>query len=132
MVRRPRLCLLGNLSALFVWLEGHRRAFDPFLVWTWGGSRAIDNAITEFPYFTGLYADLHAHVVALPLTVADHRHLPGHRNDPLPEIAGRLPMSRGLDSALALLLGTLSATNAWDVPVYAALAVHPFSWRPRV
>ena len=64
------LCLLGNLSALHRLLEGIPARFDPFLFWTWGGSRAIDNVITEFPYFTGLYADLHAHVVALPLTVA--------------------------------------------------------------
>lgn len=38
--------------------------------WTWDASRAVDGGITEFPYFTGLYADLHAHLIALPVTIA--------------------------------------------------------------
>jgi YYY domain-containing protein len=115
------LCLIGNLSALFRFLEGIPDRFDPFIFWTWGGSRAIDQVITEFPYFTGLYADLHAHVVAFPLTVATiatclaiaATRLP---DSPLVSTVARL-------TALALLLGTLSATNAWDVPVYAALGI---------
>lgn len=96
-----------------------------FVDWTWTPSRAISGAITEFPYFTGLYADLHAHVVALPMTVL--------------VIAGSLELARRGDDAdtwsyretittlapllllMALALGALSATNAWDVPLYAAL-----------
>jgi hypothetical protein len=38
--------------------------------WYWIPSRAIPGEpITEFPAFTFLYADLHAHMIALPLTV---------------------------------------------------------------
>ncbi|MBF8257482.1 MAG: putative membrane protein, partial [Anaerolineales bacterium] len=43
--------------------------------WYWNPSRAIPSAsgdvdpITEFPFFTFLYADPHAHMFALPLTV---------------------------------------------------------------
>jgi YYY domain-containing protein len=115
------LCLLGNLSAVLRLLEGIPARFDPFLFWTWGGSRAIDNVITEFPYFTGLYADLHAHVVGLPLTVATIAICLAIATTRLPETS-RLPMLARL-TALALLLGTLSATNAWDVPVYAGLGL---------
>ena len=115
------LCLLGNLSALLRLLEGIPARFDPFLFWTWGGSRAIDNVITEFPYFTGLYADLHAHVVALPLTVATIAICLAIATTRLPETS-RLPIVARL-TALALLLGSLSATNAWDVPVYAGLGL---------
>jgi uncharacterized membrane protein len=113
------LCLLGNLSALHRLLEGIPAQFDPFLFWTWGGSRAIDDVITEFPYFTGLYADLHAHVVALPLTVATIAVCLAIATTRLSETP-RVPIVARL-TALALLLGTLSATNAWDVPVYAGL-----------
>ncbi len=92
------LCLLGNLSALLRLLEGIPARFDPFLFWTWGGSRAIDNVITEFPYFTGLYADLHAHVVALPLTVATIAICLAIATTRLPETS-RLPMRRAADGA---------------------------------
>jgi YYY domain-containing protein len=38
--------------------------------WYWMASRTIPGeAITEFPYFTFLYADLHAHLIAMPFVV---------------------------------------------------------------
>ena len=115
------LCLIGNLSALHRLLDGVPARFDPFLLWTWGGSRAIDDVITEFPFFTGLYADLHAHVVALPLTVATIAICLAIATTQLRESPFLPAVARLI--ALALLLGTLSTTNAWDVPVYAALGI---------
>ncbi|MCD6030290.1 MAG: tetratricopeptide 4, partial [Thermomicrobiales bacterium] len=123
------LVLLGNLTALRGILEGGPGGADHFLFWTWNGSRAIDYAITEFPFFSGLYADLHAHVIALPLTIAVIALC--REIALLTPIAGRdspnhwpawAPVTMRL-AVLALLLGSLSATNAWDVPVYAVLAV---------
>jgi uncharacterized membrane protein len=115
------LCLMGNLSAIHRLLEGIPARFDPFLFWTWGGSRAIDSVITEFPYFTGLYADLHAHVVALPLTIAAIAICLAIATSQLLETPAWPTVARWL--VLGLLLGSLSATNAWDVPVYAVLGV---------
>lgn len=113
--------LVGNLSSAALLVSGSLPPIDSFVDWVWNGSRAIDGAITEFPFFTGLYADLHAHVVALPITVlaialgyaiarGDASGSTRHA------FAGRV-------ATLALVLGTLSATNAWDVPTYAALAI---------
>ena len=108
-----------------------RSSFDGFGEWTWAGSRAISNAITEFPYFTALYADLHAHVVALPMTmlaiavayaVASSPKESRTSISPLrSRESRRLLIARWL--ALVLAIGSLSVTNVWDVPVYVALAV---------
>ncbi len=49
-------CLVsGNLGPL----TGHVYDF-------WGPSRVIPNSINEFPYFSVLYGDLHAHTLAMP------------------------------------------------------------------
>ncbi|MGQ9674917.1 MAG: DUF2298 domain-containing protein [Chloroflexota bacterium] len=37
--------------------------------WYWASTRVIEGTINEFPFFTFLYADLHAHLIALPLTM---------------------------------------------------------------
>jgi len=76
--------------------------------------------IHEFPYFTFLYGDLHAHQIALPLTVAvllvtlnivrSLRSKP--RRIPWPSIVGA-----------GVLVGMLRATNTWDFPPYAAIVV---------
>ncbi|MBA3450974.1 MAG: glycosyltransferase family 39 protein, partial [Chloroflexia bacterium] len=141
------LCLIGNLSAIRGIAAGGAAGSDPFLFWTWSGSRAIQNAITEFPYFSGLYADLHSHVIALPITlatialcVAIATSEPFAKSD----AAGSATKPRALLAArltvVSLLLGSLSATNAWDVPVYAILTLTSIfmatmaasSWRRRL
>lgn len=122
---------IGNLVAARQLFQAGRPPIDSFIAWTWMPSRAISNAITEFPYFTALYADLHAHIVALPITVAAITVgyvlavdaagcvavLSGAATRATRwRLAGRLAL-------MSLLLGTLSATNAWDVPIYAAIAI---------
>jgi YYY domain-containing protein len=74
--------------------------------------------IHEFPYFTFLYGDLHAHQIALPLTVAalllGLNLMRSLRDNPR-----RLPWPSLLIAGL--LVGMLRATNTWDFPTYAAL-----------
>lgn len=70
--------------------------------------------ITEFPAFTFLYGDLHAHMLALPYTLAVlalalNWALRPHRKD------GSLLVG-------ALLIGCLRAANTWDFPTYLAVA----------
>ena len=122
---------IGNLTAFFSFLDAPATGIgDGFGYYTWSGSRAIPNVITEFPYFTGLYADLHAHVVALPITVLVIAAAYALAKEPrlltLAVAGGRGQRSPrfaiGLRLGIAALgLGTLSATNIWDVPVYLAL-----------
>ncbi|HEX5498125.1 MAG TPA: DUF2298 domain-containing protein, partial [Thermomicrobiales bacterium] len=123
--------LIGNLTSAIALFQPLRPPFDSFVDWVWAGSRAIPNAITEFPFFTGLYADLHAHVVALPMTVAAialsydlaQRPFQVCRDDAPAGVTTTLLRAVGRLVPLMLVIGGLSATNAWDVPTYAALGL---------
>lgn len=99
--------------------------------WYWNASRAIPDQgevapITEFPFFTFLYADLHAHMMALPITVLaltvalswavlTREEAEGY-NWPLePWGLGRLLLG-------ALAVGALWPANTWDYPTYGLVA----------
>jgi uncharacterized membrane protein len=107
--------LLGNLGQIREYLRpgfpGHPR--DVY----WNASRVIQvppgevHPITEFPLFSFLYGDLHAHLMALPVVMLClllswqlFRRFHSLR------IAG-----------LSLALGTLWVTNTWDLPIQAAV-----------
>ncbi len=80
--------------------------------------RAPSISITEFPFFTFLFADLHAHLIALPLTVLALGFA----------VQASLSLPRSLLGRLAflavfgLVLGALRWTNSWDFPTYLAIA----------
>ena len=89
--------------------------------WYWIPSRAIStpsgSEITEFPLFTFLYSDLHAHMMALPLTVlviAWALSLLLARNLSRWTLLGSLLFG-------GLVIGALRPTNTWDFPTYLAL-----------
>ena len=99
--------------------------------WWWRGTRIIDTlgvggvsldyTITEFPFFSFLLGDLHAHVTALPflmlaLTLA--LALLMYPEPPGLEWLKDRPHEAG---ALALTLGGLAFINAWDFPVYLCI-----------
>lgn len=99
--------------------------------WYWLPSRAIPapgdiEPITEFPYFSVLYADLHAHLLALPLTLLALGCLIGL------VLGGAKWKSPGAALAwlglAALAIGALRPTNTWDMPAYLALGVVAVSY----
>ncbi len=92
-----RLLLSGNASLIGDWFVGP--------------SRVIPYTINEFPLFSFLYADLHPHLIALPLSllaIASAWHLILHP-------------TRAAWLLSALTLGTLAVTNSWDFPTYGLL-----------
>jgi len=112
----------------------------------WNPSRVMPNGeIEEFPFFTFLYADLHAHLIALPFTLlalglavaairgVSRRRARGQRS--------RVSLWRGsvretvenvwllaqervdwaevfMLGAMALVVGSLRPINSWDYPTY--------------
>lgn len=94
--------------------------------WYWNPSRVIpppSEPITEFPIFTFLYADLHAHLMALPLTLLAASWA-------LSVVFGkawkqkRTPLRIGWSLLLGgLAIGSLWPTNTWDYPTYLVLGI---------
>ena len=79
-------------------------------------------AITEFPFWTFLFADPHAHMIVIPFTL----------------LAAGLSLSLVLDpkalssgwkravlplAVLGIAVGSLAAINTWDYPTYMALGI---------
>lgn len=92
--------------------------------WYWIPSRAIpDSSITEFPFFTFLYGDPHAHLFALPMTVLVLIWL----------LSMILRTTNGKKYSSgewivvfvsgALLIASLIPTNTWDAPTYFCITM---------
>lgn len=124
LVAAALVAILGNLAGVRSWI----RAEDPPGDYAWfDPSRVIPDTINEFPSFSFLLGDLHAHVLALPFTVlalafAMQVALCGPRGDLL---------WRAVAEALAagLAIGALYAINSWSYPVAAGvLAAAVITW----
>lgn len=104
--------------------------------WYWNPSRVIGaehgGPITEFPFFTFLYGDPHAHLIALPLTLLALAWIvsivKASRSGKIGKNRILSRIATGLFGALAV--GVLRPTNTWDFFPYLALGVAGilYSW----
>ncbi len=124
--------IMGMVQALrgfarFITLRGQMPY--PFHQWYWNPSRVITpgpgeaGPITEFPFFTFLYADLHAHMINRPLTVLAIGWslswlLDSKRRNKRSWLSLVVTLFVG-----GLIFGALRPTNTWDFPVYWAIGV---------
>jgi YYY domain-containing protein len=101
-------------------------------VWYFDASRAILNGqdsapITEFPFFTFLYADLHPHLMDMPLVLAALAWIVSVVR--FPAIVSQPFRRQGLLASAStwlvagLAFGVLYPTNSWDYPVLLALGL---------
>jgi|Deesub1362B_J571_1020462.scaffolds.fasta_scaffold00233_19 YYY domain-containing protein len=88
----------------------------PGYLYYWNASRVIsdlkyDNAITEFPYFSFIHADFHAHVVALPIKLLAIALLYRY-------------FKKGESTRyLAVISFILFAVNSWDIVFMLAIVL---------
>ncbi len=110
----------GNLSGLVELWKRRAVDFDSF----WALSRVLRNQgeINEFPLWSFLFADLHAHVLAYPLLLgflAVLLLIARQRTSPELYVP---PFGRSMLLGLAaLFLGTLLITNGWNAPTAGGL-----------
>lgn len=120
--------IIGNLWHQFI-LGVPMETFD-----FWRSTRVMPpdppgHEITEFPFFTFLFGDLHAHLMAIPFTilaiglslaiVVSVRNKDGYKN-PVSYAQGFAELGRLV--VLGLVVGSLRLINTWDFPVYLLLA----------
>ncbi|MFI5396738.1 MAG: DUF2298 domain-containing protein [Candidatus Binatia bacterium] len=110
------VALIGNLAGPREWFSRHAIGFDYF----WATSRVIKDTINEFPLWSFLFADLHAHVLVMPVSLTFlcltvlwvHTQL----------LQSRQQRPRGTSLALLVLLcltlGAIMVTNTWSTPTY--------------
>ncbi|MBC7234724.1 MAG: glycosyltransferase family 39 protein, partial [Chloroflexi bacterium] len=119
--------------------------------WYWNASRIMDHGeINEFPFFSFLYADLHAHVTAMPFALLALALAVGlvlrpragmaqqgrpAEGEPSASIMRRIwararELAARVDGALlvqltllGLTLGELWCNNSWDYPTYMGISL---------
>ena len=119
--------LIGNFNGLLqlkdqffaLLTKVHMPVFD-----YWRSSRIIPFTINEFPFWSFLFADLHPHVIDLPIAVlmfgvVGTLLLSGHqKNDSSSEQKWENVV---LYLLAAFIFGTIASVNPWDMPVYALI-----------
>ena len=95
--------------------------------WFWDASRfhgPYENTITEFPFWSFLFADLHPHTINIPFTVlAIALALRIARSDSGGEQSGCRAVPAWVVFLLtAFVLGSLAVTNSWDFPTFLLLS----------
>ncbi|MEJ2749200.1 MAG: DUF2298 domain-containing protein, partial [Anaerolineae bacterium] len=133
---------IGGLNGLLQTLDGAIKLLSgqpsPLYTgdWFWTASRAINvnpgevGPITEFPFFTFLYGDLHAHMISLPLAILALGWAVSLALTPRNSISSRNRISETawwetalLWAAGGLAVGVLRASNTWDWPTYLVIGV---------
>jgi len=123
-------CSVQLLSGLSEILSGAKK-FYPFSWYNWWMSsrvivrEGIDVTINEFPFWSYILGDLHAHMNVVPLSlivlavILELFRSSGNGS----AIVGKSKDFWFRFSIVAIALGTIPCANTWDVPTYFALIV---------
>ncbi|HEU5250313.1 MAG TPA: DUF2298 domain-containing protein, partial [Thermoanaerobaculia bacterium] len=109
--------VLGNLAGLREWLVNHRPLDWHYF---WATSRVVKDTINEYPFWSLVFADLHAHVLAMPvflLVATAALHFVRIHAAPPARLVSRLASGTILGFAIA----AQALTNAWDAPLLAGV-----------
>ncbi|MBE0524138.1 MAG: hypothetical protein IBX40_07390 [Methanosarcinales archaeon] len=92
----------------------------------WPTSRVIPNTINEFPYFSFIHGDLHAHMISIAFQLLMISLLLGL-------IRSSKEYNIPLLASITLVLGFMFPLNSWEYPTYAIFFIMALiAWRIRV
>ncbi|MBI3781902.1 MAG: glycosyltransferase family 39 protein, partial [Deltaproteobacteria bacterium] len=114
--------LIGNLAGPRELMGPHPTInFDYF----WATSRVIHDTINEYPFWSFLFADLHAHVMVLPFSLTFVAFAVVWVRTRVMAPREELPATEPLVLLLmmALSLGAITVTNTWSAPTYVLFFV---------
>jgi YYY domain-containing protein len=110
----------GNLYAVYEALSNFMKGTLPGFLFYWNATRVIDDAtygktINEFPYFSFIHADFHAHFVAIPVKMLAAALLYEYFRDGKfgDRLENKIP-----GYFLIPVIFILFATNSWDAPIF--------------
>ena len=113
--------VLGNLASVPELLARRTVDFHYF----WATSRVIPETVNEFPSWSFLFADLHSHVMVMPVSLCFAALSVLWVRSTI--VALRTPRPPGHCAALlfflSFLLGTIAVTSAWSTPIALGLFV---------
>ena len=113
------IAVLGNIQGAIQFVSSYILHQPSTTAYYWSSSRVISNTINEFPYFSFIHGDLHAHMIAIPLQLLVVVLL---LNLYLSEKRGFGVFENAVGFvAFALCLGFLISANTWDYPTYLAI-----------
>ena len=92
----------------------------------WAPSRVLESTINEFPYWSFLFADLHPHIIGIPLSAMFLALTLVLLENARTDWRRRWRYGVGLLATFALFLGALASVNLWELPTYLGLGVLTF------
>jgi len=126
----------GNFYAVYDFFQNLFMMKLPEFLFYWDATRVIEGTINEFPYFSFIHADFHAHVVAIPIKLLfismlyilyKENKKTSSTSEPSPiltPVSVSAPISISISSLFLIpLVFILFATNSWDAPLSVFLLV---------
>lgn len=96
--------------------------------WWWRATRVLPDAIAEFPAFSFILGDMHAHVLALPIALLALAIALTAFEGSRPQTFLVWTRRPGELAAIAVIFAALAMTNAWDAPLYGAVWLAAGAW----
>ncbi|AEA47795.1 DUF2298 domain-containing protein [Archaeoglobus veneficus] len=99
----------GNLYAVYELASDIAAMKLPGFLYYWNATRVIEGTINEFPYFSFIHADFHAHVVAIPVKIL------------MISLLYEFYRGKNVEPWIVLLSAVIYITNSWDSPIMLLL-----------